>query len=335
MKKVKVLSILFIVVIFIVTLFSSFSFAQESNQKFTFKAAHYFTKDHPWNKGLEYFAKKVSEDSKGRIEIKIFNNGVLGSEQDVLKLVREGAIDFVVSDPSAGSTFAKELDFFSLPFIFNSYENWQKSMYGKPGQEYSKIIENKTGLKIIGYFGGSSRNLLSTKKPVKSINDLKGFVLRLIASPLKLNFWKGVGTIPTPIAYLETYSALQSGVVDGMENESVCIRDMKFYEPAPYITRTEHEFTVRPLFMSMKTFDKLSSDLQQVILTDAKEAAVYENEVERKVTGDAEKEMEEKYGVKFFTINKEPFEAIAKPIKEKFAKEAELTELLQEISNIK
>lgn len=308
---------------------------QESNQKFTLRAAHYFKEDHPWNKGLEFFAKKVLEGSNGRIEIKILNNGVLGSEADMFQSVKEGILDFAVVDPSAGATFAKELDFFVIPFLFNSYDHLQKVLDGEPGQKYSKIIEDKAGLKIIGYFGGSSRNVLSTKKPIKSIDDLKGFKLRLIASPLKVAVWKAVGTIPTPIAYLETYSALQSGVVDGMENESVAVLPMKFYEPAPYITRTEHEFTVRPLFMSKKTFDKLPSDLQQVVLNAAKEAALYERVVEKKANEDADKEMETKYNVKFFTIDKDPFRTVTEPVIKEFAKKMGLADLLEDINNIK
>ena len=212
--------------------------------EFTLRAAHYFKEDHPWNKGLVYLAKKVGDDSKGRIQIEIFNGGTLGSEAQTLQFVKDGSLDFVVSDPSAGSQFAKELDFFALPFLFHDYVHWQKTLDGEPGKRYAKLIEDKTGLKIMGYWGGSSRNVLSTKKPVLSMDDMKGFRLRLISSPLKVNVWKATGAIPTPIAFMETYLAMKSGVVDGMENESVSVRDMKLYEPAPYIARTEHELSL-------------------------------------------------------------------------------------------
>jgi TRAP-type C4-dicarboxylate transport system substrate-binding protein len=157
------------------------------------------------------------------------------------------------------------------------------------------LIETKTGLKIIGYWGGSTRNVLSTKKPVNSIEDLKGFRLRLISSPLKVNAWKAVGTVPTPIAFMETYLAMKSGVVDGMENESVAVREMKFYEPVPFIARTEHEFTVRPLFISKKTFDKLSPDLQQIVLKSAQEATAVERSAEAEAGVAAEAEMQTPY----------------------------------------
>jgi tripartite ATP-independent transporter DctP family solute receptor len=306
-----------------------------SAQQFNLRAAHYFKDDHPWNKGLLYFAKRVDEDSKGRIKIDIFNGGILGSEAQTLQFVKDGSLDLVISDPSAGAPFAKELDFFALPFLFRDYAHWQAALDGEPGKTYAQLIEAKTGLKIIGYWGGSSRNVLSTKKPVNSIEDLKGFRLRLISSPLKVNAWKAVGTVPTPIAFMETYLAMKSGVVDGMENESVAVREMKFYEPAPFIARTEHEFTVRPLFISKKTFDKLPPDLQQIVVKAALDATVIERKAELEANVAAEAEMRDKLGVKFNTIDKEPFKAATKPVIAEFAQKMELTDLLGSIDAIK
>src|SRR5450432_690918 len=308
---------------------------QKAAPLFTLRTAHYFKEDHPWHKGLAFFAKKVSDDSKGRIQIDIFSGGILGSEAQTMQLVKDGSLDFVVSDPSAGAPFAKELDFFALPFMFRDYAHWQKSLDGAPGKRYAALIEDKTGLKIIGYWGGSTRNVLSTKKPINSIDDLKGFRMRLISSPLKVNAWKAVGTVPTPIAFMETYLALKSGVVDGMENESVAVKEMKFYEPAPYIARTEHEFTVRPLFMSKKSFDKLPPDLQQIILKDAQEATVLERKLEVDANITAEKDMQEKLNVKFNAIDKEPFKAATKPVIAEFATSMGLTGLLADINNVK
>jgi TRAP-type transport system periplasmic protein len=240
----------------------------------------------------------------------------------------------VVADPSAGSPFAKELDFFALPFLFRDYAHWQASLDGAPGRNYAQLIEGKTGIKILGYWGGSSRNVLSTKKPVTSMADMKGFRLRLVSSPLKVNVWRAVGAEPTPIAFMETYLAMKSGVVDGMENESVSVQDMKFYEPAPYIARTEHEFTVRPLFASKKTFDKLPPDLQQAVLKAAQEATVFERKAELEANEAADAEMQNHLNVKFNGIDKEPFKVATKPVIADFAKSMGLTDLLAGIDAV-
>jgi TRAP-type transport system periplasmic protein len=314
---------------------SSAVLAPAHAQQVTMRAAHYFKEDHPWQKGIALFAKRVDEETKGRVKIDIFNGGILGSEAQTMQFVKDGSLDLVISDPSAGSTFAKELDFFALPFMFRDYAHWQAALDGEPGKNYAALIEAKTGLKIIGYWGGSIRNVLSTKKPVTSIDDLKGFRLRLISSPLKVNAWKAVGTVPTPIAFMETYLAMKSGVVDGMENESVAVREMKFYEPAPFIARTEHEFTVRPLFMSKKSFDKLAPDLQAAVLKAAQEATVFERKAEVEANQSAEADMANKLGVKFNNIDKEPFKTATKPVIAEFAQKMELSDLLASIDKVK
>ena len=291
--------------------------------------------DHPWHKGLVFFANKVKEDSKGQINIQIFSGGVLGSEAQYLQFIKDGSLDFAVSDPNAGASFAKEFDFFVLPFLFKDYNNWQKSVNGKPGETFAKVVEAKSGIKILGYWGGSVRNLLSTSKPIQTMDEMKGFRLRISPSPLKIDVWKAAGTVPTPIAYMETYLAMKSGVVDGMENELASVLDMKFYEPAPYITRTEHEFTVRPLFMSKQTYDKLSPELQQIVVKAAKEAAAYEQKVELEASIAAEKTLQEKYKVTFYSIDKDALKAKTKPVVVQFAKSMGLEELVADIEKAK
>ena len=297
-------------------------------QQVRWRAAHYFHDDNPWNLGLLQLDKLLNERTQGRIRIDIFGGGVLGNEQQTLQFVKDGSLDLNVSDPNAGVAFCKELDFFSMPYLFTSYEHWQAALDGAPGKAFAKLIEEKTGMIILGYWGGSVRNVLSTKKPINNMDDLKGFRLRVQPSPLMIAAWKSTGAVPTPVAYLEVYLAMKSGVVDGMENEAVSVRDMKFYEAAPYIARTEHTITARPLFMAGATFKKLTPDLQQIVLQAAREATVFAREAERKAGKAAEEEMASKFGVKYNAIDKAPFQAAIKPVIEEYAKNLGLSEML-------
>jgi tripartite ATP-independent transporter DctP family solute receptor len=296
-------------------------------QEYRWRAAHYFKDDNPWNKGLIYFDKLLGERTGGKIKIDIYNNGVLGSENQTLQFVKDGSLDITIADPNAGVSFCKELDFFSMPFMFLSYEQWQASLDGAPGQAFTKIVQEKTGIRILGYWGGSVRNLLSTKKPITSMAELKGFRIRVQPSPLLIDAWKAIGCVPTPVAFLETYLAMKSGVVDGMENESVMVDDMKLYEPAPFIARTQHQITARPLFMAGKTFDALPPELQKIVIQAAKEATVYEREQEQAAGKAAEDDMEKK-GVKFNAIDKAPFQAATKPVIDAYAKSIDMTAML-------
>ena len=297
-------------------------------QEYRWRAAHYFHDDNPWNQGLLSFDKLLGERTQGKIKIDIYNGGILGSEQQTVQFVKDGSLDLTVADPNAGVSFCKELDFFSLPFMFRDYQQWQAALDGEPGKAFAKLIADKTGIRILGYWGGSVRNLLSTKQPITSMDELKGFRIRVQPSPLLINAWKSTGAVPTPISYLETYLAMKSGVVDGMENELVSVRDMKFYEAAPFIARTEHQITVRPLFMAGQTFNKLPPDLQQIVLAAAQEATVFERKAEHEAGQAAENDMTNKFGVKFNTIDKEPFRAATRPVNEDYAKTIGVTEML-------
>ena len=126
-----------------------------------------------------------------------------------------------------------------------------------------------------------------------------------------------------------------SAAVFRLDDASVAVLDMKFYEPAPYIARTEHEFTVRPMFMAKKTWDKLPPDLQQVVLKAAQEATVYERKVELDAGKTAEADMQNKLNVKFNPIDKQPFKTVTKPVIAEFAKTMGLTDLQVAIDEVK
>lgn len=114
--------------------------------------------------------------------------------------------------------------------------------------------------------------MIAVKGPVKSVDDLQGFKLRLAPSDLKFKVWEAVGTLPVTIAFGETYSAMASGLCDGMENEMPSILSAKFYEPAPYFTLTGHEITVRPLFVNAEKYNAMEPEMQQALAKAVAEA---------------------------------------------------------------
>jgi tripartite ATP-independent transporter DctP family solute receptor len=305
-----------------------------SNDKvYTLRAGLAFGEGNPWYSGFTYFADQLKKDSNGRIDLKVFGNGTLGGEPEMLKLAKAGNQDFVVADPAAGADLDDAMNFWSMPFLFTSLDQWQKALDGQPGQQWAQSINDKDGLKVLGYWGGSTRNVIS-KKPVNSIDDMKGLRLRILPSPLLVDMWKTTKAIPTPIAYNETYVALQNGTVDGLENETSAIKSAKFYEVAKNISLTEHNITVRPLFISKATWDKLPKDLQQIVEQDAKKATTYEREQEQKAGKEA-MDFLKSQGVKVIEINKQPFNDATKPVREEYAKKWGQTNLLDEINNIK
>ncbi|MHC4192287.1 MAG: TRAP transporter substrate-binding protein [Planctomycetota bacterium] len=304
-------------------------------EKFTLRVAHYFSKDFAWQIGLEHMDKVLQEKTKGEAKLKIFAGGVLGGEREYFQNMIEGVLDMAVGGPTAGAVFGKEMEFMELPFLFRDYDHWRAVLESEAGRQWADLIYKKVGLKILTFWGGSARNVLSRKRPVWSIKDMKGFKIRTQTSPVQVDIWRAVGALPTPIPYLEAYSAIQTGVVDGMENESLAVLEYKFYEVAPYIAFTEHIITVRPVWMSAKTWRKLPPNIQKAVLEAAHDATGVARRAELKQNKEAIQKMMGKFGAHFNLVDKTPFREATESVRQRVSKDLGLTDLLKKVEETK
>ena len=217
------------------------------------QAAHYFDEDHAYQKGFEKFRDVVKAKSNGTIDVEIYSRGVLGSMKDYMQNMLQGALDVSIVAPASAAGFAKELNFLDLLFLWKDKDHWLRALDGETGRRIAEIIEKATakggspGVKILGYGGASPRHIISRKAGYTTVAELAGFKIRLQESPTQIEMFKLLGTIPAVVPYQETYSAVQTGVVDGLENEMSTAFQMKFYEVAPHFSETGHVLTVRPL----------------------------------------------------------------------------------------
>ncbi len=302
------------------------------------KGAHYFDDDHAWNKGFEKFRDVIRVRSNGALDLEIYNRGVLGSEKDYIQNMMQGALDVsTVSTASAGG-FARELTFLDLMFIWKDRNHWLRALDGEVGRRIAEVIEKGTakggnpGLKILGYMGGSERHIISRKQGYTTINELAGFKIRVQDSPTQIEMWKLLGAIPAVVPYQETYSAIQTGVVDGMENEMSTAFQMKFFEVGPHISETSHIITVRPFFMSGQTWKKLTPDQQKIVMEAAKEGIALTRSVEWKQNDEAVAQMKSKFGTKFYTFKeKQKMMDMTLGIRQRVAKEVGLSDIFDMI----
>jgi TRAP-type C4-dicarboxylate transport system substrate-binding protein len=169
------------------------------------------------------------------------------------------------------------------PFLYRDSFTGDKVL--STGTAFKPIEDDllKKGLRILGYGGGGTRNLI-LRKPVTNMKEASTVILRVMSSPIQSKIFGAVGMKPTPMDYLEVYNAIKTGVVDGLENESASLMSMKFYEVAPNIIQTRHAITVRPLWMSEKSFQKYPKDLQAAILKAGKEATKFHRDTEARTT---------------------------------------------------
>ena len=246
----------------------------------TLRGASLFDNEHSYSKTLIKFGELVSEKAGEEITFDLRGNSELGIEPDYVNFLTQGvAIDYAIIAPSNLARFAPSLPLMDMPFVFRDLEHWNAVLSSDVLKPLEEELLDKADLVIIGYAGGGTRNLISNKK-ISNIEELGGHKMRVMGAPIQARVFQAITAAPSAIAYSEVYNAIQTGVVDGLENESASLLQYKFFEVAKHITLTQHSITVRPIIMSGKTFRKLSPELQAVVLEAGKAAGDYGRDVE-------------------------------------------------------
>ncbi len=289
--------------------------------------------EHPHSISSREFAKLVSEKTQGKIVIKVFDNGSLGSNPELLDGVKTGSIDLTVSTPGVMAEYGPVTGILELPYIFSSKEHMMKVTRGKVGSDIAAEYEKQAGIKIIGYFGGAHRNMITTSKPIQSIADLKGLKMRTWEWDVMINWWKALGAIGSVVSFPEVYTALQTGVVDGAENEFSTFTTARWAEVAKNIALTQHSITVRPLIINEQKFSSLPADLQTAFLEAAREAADFDVKLEGELDQKNMDKLKKDYNVNFTEPDKQPLIQASEKIIADFAKEKGLETVAAAIKN--
>lgn len=285
--------------------------AQPEGPKYKLRLATQLPEAHPVAAAALVYAKKVKERSKGEIEITVFNNGTLGQERDLVEGMKMGTIDMANVNAALMVSFAPRWQVFSLPYIFQSEEHMYKVVNGPIGQDLFKELE-KSGLKGMAYQWSGFRSI-TAKKPVSTPEDLHGLKIRTMPSKVMVDAINAMGAIATPMDQGAVYNALQSGVLDGWENNPATVVAFKMNEVAPFFSYTNHFAAPNIMLMSLKTYEKLPPEVSKLLMEVGAESQKDESEIFNK----NEKENVDKLtaaGMKFNTVDTTPFYERAKPI---------------------
>ncbi|MEC2159594.1 TRAP transporter substrate-binding protein [Virgibacillus halodenitrificans] len=298
-------------------------------------AAHNQTSpENPYQDGLVKFKEVAEEESDGKIEVEV-HAGTIGTEEsELVEKLQTGAADVVLVSPGfMTQTGVKEVDLFALPYLFNSYDHWEKVVDGKVGEEVADRISEKSNndFKVVGYWTAGVRHYYG-KKPLQSIDDLKGMTIRTQTSGVVADYWKKTGAVPTSIAWGELYQALQQDVVDSAENAYPYFVQQNHHttKNGKYITETAHDYTTRLLLVNGNKFDKYTDEQKEIILK-AAEASVQAERESLYAQEDEYKQKAMDEGAEVNEIDRERFIELAKPLQEKAAKDMNVEDLLQKI----
>jgi tripartite ATP-independent transporter DctP family solute receptor len=280
------------------------------------KAGHSAAATEPYQVGFEYFKKRVEELTKGKVEVQIFPNRTLGNERDMIEGLLLGTVHITVPSNAVMAGFVPETKVFDLPFLFRDRQHMYSVMDGPVGADLGERMRAK-GFRLLSYYEAGVRHIMTNKKSLTKLDDLKGLKIRTMENSVHLDAFRAMGASPLPMAYGEVYTALQQGVIDGAEAANTNYEAQKFYEVAPNWAMVAWTTLVSDMIMSEKFFQSLPADIQKAVVQAAQESAKVEREAYAKSEDVALAQLKAK-GVKITTPDPEPFRKASQSVYAKF-----------------
>src|SRR6476646_654754 len=303
--------------------------------KLVLKATDVHPLGYPTVEAVERMGKKLAAATDGRISIQMYPSMQLGGEKEMIEQAQVGALQIARISVGPMGPLVPELNVFNLPFVFRDAAHAEKVMDGPIGDEMLKKLSDHATAGLIGlcWMNGGTRNVYNSKHPIKTVEDLKGLKIRMMGNPVFVDTMNSLGGNGVAMGYDQLVNAMQTGVVDGAENNYPSYESGQHYRYAKYYSKTGHLMIPEILVFSKKIWDELSKDDQALIVKVAKEA----QQEERKLWYDREKEsikkMAEAGAVMNEVADKKPFQAAVKPVWDKYG--AQHTALIQRIQDVK
>jgi tripartite ATP-independent transporter DctP family solute receptor len=297
-----------------------------------FRSSDVHPMDYPTVTAVVQMGKLINERTKGKHSVKVFGQSALGSEKDTIEQTKLGALDMVRVNSSAFNNIAPETVVPALPFVFKSTAHMRSVLDGPIGEDILKALEPQ-GFIGLAFYDSGARSFYTTKKPIKTVADMKGMKVRVQQSDMWVAMMQAVGANATPLPYAEVYTALKTGVVDAAENNWPSYDSSRHYEVAKYYSLSEHSLAPEILVFSKRVWDTLPKDEQEIIRKAAKESVPFM----RKQWDDREaasRKTVEAAGSQIVTdIDKKAFQAAMQPVYAKFAGDDKLKALVKRIQD--
>jgi len=308
--------------------FSVLSCQQIGDQK-TVYLAHTLPISHPVHQGMVVFSETVEEMSKGKLTVKIFPDGQLGTEREVLELLQIGSIAMTKVSAATMANFAPEYKVMGVPYLFRDKDHLFRVLEGEIGEE---ILEAGSEYLLRGlcFYDAGSRSFYTKDKPIQTPEDLDGLKIRVMNHQMSVDMVNEMGGSATPMAYGELYTALQQGVVDGAENNPPSFVTSGHYEVCKFYTLDEHSSIPDVLVMGTKYWETLSVQEQIWIGASAKTSALAQKEFWRKNVEECMVKLKAA-DVQIFKPEKSLFAEKSKDVLESFKKDPKMNKIVEAI----
>jgi len=273
--------------------------------EFLLRASHLTNENHTWFQAFEYFAEILEERSNGRIILQNYHSEQLAKEIEALRLIQAGVIDMTVTG-STLNNWIEIMAFCEMPFLLRDGRDMEALIAGPIGQRMEREMRENMGLRAVCYFQRGPRHLTSNR-PIKHPDDLKGLIIRVPNVPSFVTAWKALGAKPTPMSFSEVFTSLQQGTIEAQENPFAMIKAAGFSEVQDYINITSHVVSWTYPVIGEKQFQAFPEDLKAIFLQAAKDMQAYEHQLflenEKKVQDELKAQ-----GMELVEVDQESFE---------------------------
>ena len=305
-----------------------------AQQKLVLKASDVHPAGYPTVVAVEHFGDKLAKATNGRLSVQMYAAMQLGGEKEAIEQAQIGAIQLARVSVGALGPVIADLNVLNLPFLFRSTAHMQKVIDGPIGQELLDKVTGNPNAGLVGlcWMDAGARSLYDTRKPIRSIADLKGMKFRVIGNPMFVDMMNALGGNGVAMGYDQVFSALQTGVVDGAENNPPSFVFDNHYQVAKYFTLTEHLIVPEMLVLSRKTWDVLSKEDRELVIKLAREAQLEERTLWQSYEN-AAMDKAKAAGIEIIPVaDKAPFQAAVKPVWDKYGPRfAELIKRIQAV----
>ncbi|CDM23255.1 TRAP transporter substrate-binding protein [Castellaniella defragrans] len=303
------------------------------SQALELRSADIHPEGYPTVLAVQKMGELIKERSGGRITVKVFSGSALGSEGDSIEQVKLGALSMARVSSAAMHNICEVTRVPSLPFLFTSKEHLHKVLDSDIGEQILKSCE-QAGFVGLAWYDSGARSMYSRGKPVRSVADAKGMKIRVQQSDLSVAMIEAIGANATPMPMGEVYTSLKTGLIDAAENNYPSYESGHHYEVAKFFSKTEHTMTPEILLFSKRQWDKLPEADRKIIQDAARESVPYM----RKLWAEREDKslaIVQQAGAQVVEADKASFQAVMKPVYDRFVTTDEMRDLVKRIQAVK
>jgi tripartite ATP-independent transporter DctP family solute receptor len=306
-----------------------------AQQKIVLKATDVHPLGYPTVEAVLRMGKKLEQATGGRISLQMYPSMQLGGEKEMIEQAQVGALAIARVSVGPMGPIVPEFNVFNLPFMFRDAAHMEKVIDGPIGDELLNKLSDHPTANLIGlcWMNAGTRHVYNSKKPIRSVEDLKGLKIRMMGNPVFVDTMNALGGNGVSMGFDQVVNAMQTGVVDGAENNEPTYATGQHYRYAKYFSLTGHLMIPEVLVFSKKVFGSLAKDDQELVRRLARDAQLEERTLWYEMEKKSIAQMKEAGAEVTDIADKRPFQAAVKPVWDKYG--TQLSPLIERIQNVK